>query len=735
MDEVLGRRGVSATMVVVAVALAWGSLRTLVLDDTLFPLTYVLPLLVAVWTRRRWHVWGMAVAFLAIASAKVLWLLPDAGLAARHLFFGYLATWLNIVIGASVVHVILELRDRIDAHAAEIERQNGELEAQAEELLQQNEEIRAQAEELTEQNGEIESQTEELDRQNHELQEANERLSGREHILEAAVAASREAGGAHAALTSLCENTLATFGAPAVAIVMIEVVDGHLQSCSEARKSGQPALPEQWPAEGWLGAVALKENRTAYVDDLRCRPALAGPFAEADLYRSALMTPVRVGGREMALLMVCSRQPTHWTPEQIGLVEWAAAIAAPLIETRRVQDALRTHAEEVESANRAKDQFLAMLSHELRTPLTPVLAAAGALEHDPRLPEDAREELVMIQRNVAVQSRLIDDLLDLTRIVRGKLDFNLEVLAARSLLRESAAIVAADLDAKEQTLDMNLDLPPRCAVRGDGARLRQVFWNLLQNAVRFSPRHGRISLSARVQEAEHDGANRPVLLVDIMDEGVGIDPQDIARIFEPFEQAVSARRRGGTAGLGLGLSIANAIVELHGGRLHASSQGAGRGSIFTVELPLSDQMAPDSGAPFGAEGRADPAESDHLRILLVEDHSDTGMVMARLLRRSGHMVSHAENLTGAMKAWEAQPFDLLISDLGLPDGSGLDLMRRIQARHPGVPGICMSGFGMESDVDASRAAGFTEHFTKPVDMQQLYAAIQRLTRDRRLDRS
>jgi signal transduction histidine kinase/CheY-like chemotaxis protein len=476
--------------------------------------------------------------------------------------------------------------------------------------------------------------------------------------------------------------------------------------------------------------VVLQQDQTAYIDDLQRRPDLAAPFEESGSYRSILATPVRLAGRPAGVLVVCSLAPNHWTQEQFRLIEWAAAQVAPLLDSLRWQVALQQRAEAVEQANQAKDQFLATLSHELRTPLTPVLAAAGALEMDARLPEDARAELAMIRRNVAIQSRLIDDLLDLTRISRGKLDLIQQELEVMPLLREAAAIVAADLDAKEQILVQQISVPAGRKLHGDGARLQQVFWNLLKNAVKFSPRGSRLTLDAHVaaghpRKRELDGDR---VVVRIADEGVGIEPADLERIFQPFEQAASARRRGGNVGLGLGLSIAKAIVELHDGRLLASSAGPGRGSVFMVELPLLERVC-DEATVVQVPAAAAPAagtENSAGRILLVEDHGDTGRVMARLLRRAGYTVVHAETVGAALEAWASESFDLVVSDLGLPDGSGLDLMRQLREQDGRVPGICMSGFGMESDVRASQEAGFAEHLIKPVDMQQLHAAIRRL---------
>jgi CheY-like chemotaxis protein len=210
---------------------------------------------------------------------------------------------------------------------------------------------------------------------------------------------------------------------------------------------------------------------------------------------------------------------------------------------------------------------------------------------------------------------------------------------------------------------------------------------------------------------------------------VGILADDLNRIFLPFEQVASTRRTMSDAGLGLGLAIARAIVERHDGSIRVSSDGQGKGSSFTVELPFHGAML--SAAPVAAPQtefvNAESARARSPHILLVEDHRDTGRLLARLLRNTGFVVDHAEDIQQALKLLEDTRFDLMVSDLGLPDGTGLDLMKKVREKWPELPGICLSGFGMESDIQSSRAAGFSEHLTKPVDLQQLRAAVARVT--------
>jgi two-component system CheB/CheR fusion protein len=385
---------------------------------------------------------------------------------------------------------------------------------------------------------------------------------------------------------------------------------------------------------------------------------------------------------------------------------------------------------EAEAANQAKDHFLATLSHELRTPLTPVLAVISGMQDDDRLPADARAHLAMVQRNVELEARLIDDMLDLTRIARGKLELRREVADLKHVLDHALQTASGDLLQKRIKLVIDLAAADH-GVWADTPRLTQVFWNLFSNAVKFTPAEGAITVRSWREEAPA-GAQ---IVVEVADTGIGIEPDVLADIFDAFKQGEQAitRRFGG---LGLGLAISKAIVELHGGSLAAASDGRGRGSVFSVRLPVSElrrqaEPAERSGSrpeapevhPRETAVPVRPADGAGLRILLVEDHTDTAEAMADLLRALGYEVTVASCVADGLTAAERQAFDLVLSDLGLPDGTGLDLMTELHDRY-GVKGIALSGYGMEEDVRKSLEAGFDRHLTKPVNLQALQTAIQ-----------
>lgn len=362
-----------------------------------------------------------------------------------------------------------------------------------------------------------------------------------------------------------------------------------------------------------------------------------------------------------------------------------------------------------EEANAAKDQFLAVLSHELRTPLTPVVAGIALME---RKHPEFSGELEVIKRNIGVEARLIDDLLDLTRIARGKIALEKRFLDLRDVIREAVDVCKPDIERRKLDLEVDLGARP-LSVNGDPSRLQQVFWNLVKNSVKFTPESGCISISAESTGQE--------ITVEVRDTGLGIDPDSLVKIFNAFEQADKKVTRQ-FGGLGLGLAITRRLVEMHGGSIRASSGGKGKGSVFTVVLPESTGQLVRSSEP--APSRV--SEPSGLKILLVEDHGDTAQMTASLLESAGYRVNTAGDVAQALKEIRSQQFDLLISDLGLPDRSGLELIHEIHENGSTLKGIALSGFGREEDVRKSLEAGFSEHLTKPVDADTLTAVIERV---------
>ncbi len=393
-----------------------------------------------------------------------------------------------------------------------------------------------------------------------------------------------------------------------------------------------------------------------------------------------------------------------------------------ITERKRSEEDLRVAKEQAEAASRAKDRFLAVLSHELRTPLTPALLAVSSLMESGAEPS-LLPALDMIRRNIELESRLIDDLLDLSRIARGRLRLDLEVVDIHQALRNAVEVCLDETFVAGLEVVTELEAAEHHAT-GDHARIMQIAWNLVRNAAKFTPAGGRLTI--RTSNAPGAGAGTR-LIVEFEDTGIGIDAEVLPRIFDAFDQGETDLRRR-SQGLGLGLAICRSLAEAMGGRLSASSPGVGLGSTFRLELATVPAPAPTApGAPprDRIEHRSQAPESG-LRVLIVEDNPDTLRFLATVLRARGHEVITADTIAAAREALRRaeRPFELLLSDIELPDGNGLELMRDLRGRG-GLRGIAMSGFGAEEDLNLSRSVGFLDHLIKPIDPQRLDAAIRR----------
>jgi PAS domain S-box-containing protein len=384
--------------------------------------------------------------------------------------------------------------------------------------------------------------------------------------------------------------------------------------------------------------------------------------------------------------------------------------------TRDITDQIRSREYEAEKiaaqkASKAKDDFLAALSHELRTPLTPALAAATYLQDNAeKFPAEFAEDVEIIKRNVQLQARLIDDLLDLTRIARGKLHLELEDCDAHSIIKNALETAHSAIAAKQLKLSTDLQAKDY-HILADCIRLQQVFWNLINNAVKFTPNGGQITIRT---SNDKDGRFH----FEITDTGIGIEPQRLASLFQPFEQAdPSVTRQFG--GLGLGLAISKRLVDLHHGKIEAESRGRTCGATFRVTLDALSEGA----ATIGLNPRVGAKTSKPLRVLLVEDHQDTRRTLSRLLTHFGYNVVTAANVEGAINIITANNIEVVLCDIGLPDGSGYEVAA--QARSKGhIKTIALTGFGTEQDVQRSKEAGFDFHLVKPINFQELQTVLE-----------
>jgi signal transduction histidine kinase len=410
------------------------------------------------------------------------------------------------------------------------------------------------------------------------------------------------------------------------------------------------------------------------------------------------------------------------------VVESALAVTEDITGSKRTEKELERARDEALAASRAKDDFLAALSHELRTPLNPVLLLASEAAEDVSLPPGVRADFATIRKNVELEARLIDDLLDLTRITRGKLLLEMLPQDVHTILRDALATVEAELDRKKIVPRLKLDAG-NSLVLGDAVRLQQIFWNVLKNAVKFTPERGEITVETGV------GTDTGELTVEITDTGIGMLPSELERIFDAFSQGDHAEAGGSHrfGGVGLGLAISRMLTELHHGSIRASSEGRGRGAKFSIELPLfrADSRSPMPASPDGlpsppvVSGEPEVALALRGRILLIEDHAPTRLALQHLLLRRNYEVVAAGSVEEARNLMTREHVDLVISDIGLPDGNAYDLMADLRSRF-GLTGIALTGYGMESDIARSHAAGFVIHLTKPLRVQSLDEALAKL---------
>lgn len=387
-------------------------------------------------------------------------------------------------------------------------------------------------------------------------------------------------------------------------------------------------------------------------------------------------------------------------------------------ETERQQLLEREQAAraEAERANRIKDEFLAVLSHELRSPLNPILGWTRLLENGKLDATRQREALNTIERNAKLQTQLIDDLLDISRIMQGKLSLTVTPVSLTFVI--TAAVETVRLAAEAKNIQILLDLTTAIAsVSGDVARLQQVVWNLLTNAVKFTPNGGQVTIELR--QLDH------LAQIRVMDTGKGIAPQFLPHVFEYFRQADATTTRK-FGGLGLGLAIVQQIVEMHGGSVWAESEGENRGATFTVQIPLSSQARSSEPEPPRDSTMAEDPLSN-LQILLVDDETDTREFQTFILEQSGVRVTAVASGFEALQALDQFIPDMLVSDVGMAEMDGYMLMQQIRSRPHGkggmIPAVALTAYARDFDQQKALQAGFQTHLSKPVEPEALVQAI------------
>lgn len=522
------------------------------------------------------------------------------------------------------------------------------------------------------------------------------------------------------------EQVAALLGASHAVLYRLDPASGDLFLLA-GRGEGidwQPRLPAGTAPAG----LAVRERRPIVTDDMLADPRITFDPAtrerlERAHFRAVLAVPLVVHGRVIGALATGDRAGRRFSAEDAQLLEAFAHQAAVAVENARLYTEERAARLEAEVANRAKDEFLAVLSHELRTPLTAMLGWVRMLRTGGVSPEQTGRALEVIERNTRIQSQIINDLLDVSRIVAGKLVLDRRPVELAAVVEEGVEALRREAEAKGVRLEVAVD---RAAgrVSGDPVRLQQVVVNLVSNAVKFTPPGGKVY----VRLDRRGGAG----CLTVRDSGIGIDPRFLPHIFDRFRQADSTSMRG-HEGLGLGLAIVRHLVELHGGTVAAESAGHGQGATFTVELPL---LAIDDRSVTSRAAEAGTADADGdrplagLRILVVDDHSDARDLLQAALERFGAAVGVAASAADAMRQLEQAEFDVLVSDIGMPGEDGYELITRLRhherarGRRP-LPAVALTAYASFEAHQRALAAGFHLHAAKPIDPRTLAEVVAR----------
>ncbi len=479
-----------------------------------------------------------------------------------------------------------------------------------------------------------------------------------------------------------------------------------------------PLLPDEYSQ--------LQSGRFLQIDDLQTDPDLTAGLAElkAEGLRSFLALPINASGRLIASLNLSHREPHVFTPQHQDIALDIAGTLGVAIHNAQLYEAERQARAAAEAADRMKDEFLATVSHELRTPLNAIVGWNHLLRNKNLTPEVAQRALETIERNARAQARLVNDLLDVSRIISGRLKLNLRALELIPLIETTLDSVRPAAEAKVITLETRLD-PAAGLVSGDADRVQQVLWNLLHNAIKFTPSGGRVTVSLGRADEQME--------IAVTDSGKGINPDFLPYVFERFRQADSSTTRL-YGGLGLGLSIVRHLVELHGGTVQASSPGEDLGATFKVRLPLAQLRVSEAGLRLeSVEVRpagTPPLALSNTRILVVEDDPDTRELLVLLLGEHGAATMSVASADEALTVLQQWTPDLLVSDLAMSDKDGYWLIRRVRelplSQGGRVPALALTAYARAEDRARALAAGFQLHLPKPFDPADLIEAAARL---------
>jgi PAS domain S-box-containing protein len=570
------------------------------------------------------------------------------------------------------------------------------------------------------------------------LRQADQRaLSEYERLLEKVAALAQTLGTARdlgVIFWGLKEFTLLSVPCNGLFVSLYDPVGDVRTACygwADGKEIDTSELPPMPVTSTGPNSRAVRTNQVVitndYMSETRGHPAvLVGPD-NGLRPQSSLSVPMSVMGRIVGTIEVQTYQRAAYSAEHATAMRMAANLTAVSIENVRLLERESSARAIAEESNRLKDEFLATVSHELRTPLTAILGWARMLEGGTLESEMAARAIETIKRNAKAQAQIIDDILDVSRIITGNLYLELNPIELESVLEAAVNVVRPTAEAKGIQIDLDFGQEP-IAVSGDANRLQQVFWNLLSNAVKFTPAGGKVTVKLRKLNSEAE--------ITVADTGQGIKAEFLPFVFDRFRQAdsTSTRQHGG---LGLGLAIARHLIEIHGGAIQASSAGEGQGATLSVTLPLAGSVAmPNTDAKvatgLNSEELVKPAEAlSGLNVLVVDDDEDTLELLRAALTKRGANVSVASSASEALKAINTSRPDVLVSDIAMPGEDGYTLIQKVRALDvvPEIPAIAITAYAKEEDKESVLSAGFQRYLSKPVELGELIETVAELGRN------
>jgi PAS domain S-box-containing protein len=645
-------------------------------------------------------------------SKKPLWVadfgsdesFPRAAVAARgnlHGAFGFPILAANAVVG--VIELLTEKNEEPDSATLAtlgsigsqvgqfIERVNAETERR--DVLTRAQEARREAEALTEQ------------------------LAALQKVTDAALG--------HLTLDALLAESLKrireVLQVDTVAILLLEREENELVAWAAQGLEEEVELGVRIPVgRGFAGKIVAS-----------AKPIIISEVENADLFnpllrekgiKSLLGVPMMIEGRPIGVLHVGVFKHTRFAEEEVRLLQSAADRIALAVENARLYQVEQTARAEAETANRAKDEFLTILSHELRTPLTPIIGWVHMMESGILPKGDFQRALGVISKNASNLKRLINDLLDMSAVLSGKMRIEQTSVTLASVLDDCLETMRSFARDAKVELKLNIsDKGRSVSVTGDRGRLSQSFCNVIHNAVKFSPANGVVTVSLEATQLD--------AIVTIKDQGEGISTEFLPHVFERFRQADGSRTRS-YGGLGLGLSLVKSFVSVHGGKIEATSDGSGKGSTFIITLPREGMVG---HAPEKTSKPSKRQLGDVVRILIVEDEPDTLEMLDASFRSRGFETIACSSAKEALDCVGRQQFDIIISDIAMPEVDGLQLIRDLRGRPElaTVPAIALTGYASQTDAKAAISAGFDLHLSKPIDPSDLVAAVNNLIALRR----